>query len=173
MDIITNNNSLVFDPPVQVDAGWTDDLLTFDGHGHLYGIAAGVLHKYTVTATKPATAADIAHNGTIGTGFTLKTLTATGPDLLLGTTAAGELLSYRITGGDWARFELRSSTWQVFDDLVSPGGGLYFAHHRSGALYCYVDASPSDGTGTDIVSRGTVDETGWTQTLLSAQPLRY
>ena len=173
VDVITNANSLTFDPPVPLGAGWTHDLLTYDGYGHLYGIADGVLRKYTISGSKPA-GDDITSNGVMGAGFTLKTVTATGPDWLLGTTDGGALLSYRINGaGDWDRFELRSSTWQVFDDLLSPGGGLYFGHHRNGGLFFYVDGSPFDGDGGDIRGRAPVDETGWTQSLLSALPVRF
>jgi hypothetical protein len=173
VDVITNNNSLIFNPPVALGAGWTHDLLTYDGYGHLYGIANGVLRKYTISGSKPG-ADDITSNGIIGEGFTLKTLTATGSDWLLGTTDAGELISYRIAGGgNWDRHELRSSTWQVFDDLLSPGGGLYYGHHRNGALNFYVDGSPFDGNGDDIRGQDPVDAGGWTQTLLSAQPLRF
>ncbi|MCY1143581.1 tachylectin-related carbohydrate-binding protein [Actinoplanes sp. Pm04-4] len=172
VDVITNNNSLIYDPPVEIGAGWTHDLLTYDGSGHLFGIANGVLRQYTVNRTKPAEG-DIVSNGIIGNGFTLKTLAATGPDWLLGTTDAGELISYRIQPGDWDRFELRSSTWQVFDHMVSPGGGLYYGHHRDGSLAFYVDGEPFDGSGGDIRGRAPVDERGWTQTLLSAMPMRF
>lgn len=173
VDVITNNNSLTFNPPVLLGDGWTHDLLTFDGHGHLYGIADGTLRRYTISGSKPA-GDDITGNGSIGTGFALRTLTATGPDWLLGTTDAGELVSYRIKGaGDWDRHELRSTTWQVFDGLLSPGGGLYFGHHRNGGLSFYVDGSPFDGDGDDIRGQNPVDAGGWTQTVLSAQPMRY
>lgn len=76
--------------------------------------------------------------------------------------------SVRIPAG-----QLRSTAWQVFDNLVSPGGGLLFGHHPDGGLYSYVDGSPFDRQGNDIAGRGAADECGWTQTLLSAQPMRY
>jgi hypothetical protein len=123
-----------------------------------------------VTANKPA-AANIVSDGLIDTGFTLKTLTATGADWLLGTTSAGELLSYRIRGaGDWTRYELRSSTWQVFRHLLSAGGGVYFGHNAEGGLLRYTDANPYDGSGADLRGPDTVGAQGWTQVLLSAQP---
>ncbi|KOX20522.1 hypothetical protein ADK67_29300 [Saccharothrix sp. NRRL B-16348] len=170
VDVITNNTSLTFNAPVPLGGGWTHDLLAYDGRGSLYGIAAGALRRYTITANKPG-AGDITSDGLIDTGFTLKTLTATGPDWLLGTTSGGELLSYRIRGaGDWTRYELKSSTWQVFTDLVSPGGGVYFGHNADGGLYHYVDDNPYDGSGADLRGLDAVDAQGWSQVLLSAQP---
>jgi len=173
VDVITNSSSLAFKPPVLLAGGWTHDLLAYDGYGHLYGIAGGVLRRYTISGSKPA-GEDIIGDGVIDSGFTLRTLTATGPDWLLGTTDSGQLLSYHVKGaGDWDRYELRSTTWQVFDALLSPGGGLYYGHHRNGGLYSYVDGTPFDGDGDDIRGRDPVDASGWTQTLLSVQPLRY
>ncbi|ROP35994.1 tachylectin-related carbohydrate-binding protein [Saccharothrix texasensis] len=170
VDVITNDTSLTFAAPVPLGGGWTHDLLAYDGRGSLYGIAAGALRRYTVAATKPG-AGDITSDGLIDTGFTLKTLTATGQDWLLGTTSGGELLSYRIRGaGDWTRYELKSSTWQVFTDLVSPGGGVYFGHNADGGLYHYLDADPYDGSGADLRGLDAVDAQGWSQVLLSAQP---
>ncbi|WP_433790843.1 tachylectin-related carbohydrate-binding protein [Actinoplanes sp. CA-252034] len=173
VDVITNNTSLTFNAPVHLDGGWTHQLLAYDGHGDLYGIADGELRRYTVVGNKPAASA-ITSDGLIGTGFVLKTLTATGPDWLLGTTSDGELVSYRIKGGgDWDRYELRSSTWQVFDALLSPGGGLYYGQRRDGSLSFYVDGSPFDGDGDDLRGQNPVDTGGWVQTVLSAQPMRY
>lgn len=169
VDIITNNNSLEFETPVQLGSGWTHDLLTYDGSGHLYGIADGTLRRYNIGASKP-NASHITGNTLIDTGFALKTLASTGPDWLLGTTSAGELLSYRIDGaGDWNRYELRSSTWQGMDALIAPGGGAFYGH-RDGALHGYVDTLPYNGSGADLYGSGIVDASGWTQTLLSAQP---
>ncbi|MFD0427228.1 hypothetical protein ACFQ60_01040 [Streptomyces zhihengii] len=108
----------------------------------------------------------------IDTGFALRTLTSTGPDWLLGTTSAGELLSYRIRGaGDWSRYELRSSTWQTMDNLIAPGGGAFYGHRADGgSVHAYLDTLPDNGSGADLTGTGTVDASGWTQTLLSAQP---
>jgi len=172
VDVITNNESLVFNAPVYLGSGWTHDLLAYDGDGSLFGIAGtdGTLHRYTVNATKPAIG-NITNNTIIDTGFTLKTLTTAGPDWILGTTAAGALLSYKINGaGSWNRYELRSSTWQVFDNLLSPGGGVYFGHRPEGSMFRYIDDSPFDGSGGDLTGEGAVDTSGWTQYLLSAQP---
>ncbi|GAA3601404.1 hypothetical protein GCM10022419_102070 [Nonomuraea rosea] len=170
VDIRTNRDSLEFEPPVYLGNGYTHDLLAFDGKGHLFGIAGGALRRYTIAAAKPALA-DISGNTLIGSGFTLKTLTATGPDWVLGTTAGGQLISYRIAGaGSWQRHQLRDATWQGFDHLLSPGGGVYYGHHSNGSLHRYFDADPFDGQDDDLVGRGTVDTTGWVQTLLSAQP---
>ncbi|WP_345573271.1 M23 family metallopeptidase [Nonomuraea rosea] len=170
VDIRTNRDSLEFEPPVYLGNGYTHDLLAFDGKGHLFGIAGGALRRYTIAVAKPALA-DISGNTLIGSGFTLKTLTATGPDWVLGTTAGGQLISYRIAGaGSWQRHQLRDATWQGFDHLLSPGGGVYYGHHSNGSLHRYFDADPFDGQDDDLVGRGTVDTTGWVQTLLSAQP---
>ncbi|WP_404867270.1 CHAP domain-containing protein [Kitasatospora griseola] len=99
VDIVTNNTSLGFETPVALGSGWTHDLLAYDGSTYLYGIAGGVLHRYTLTATKP-TAAAITANTVIGSGFTLNTLTSTAPGWIASTTSDGELLSYRIRGAD-------------------------------------------------------------------------
>ncbi|MEV4476247.1 tachylectin-related carbohydrate-binding protein [Nonomuraea sp. NPDC049504] len=170
VDIRTNNEELIFETPVLLGTGWTHDLLAYDGKSHLFGIAAGTLRRYTLTATKPAIG-NITGNTLIGTGFTLKTLTTTGPDWILGTTTNGLLLSYKIKGkDDWDRHQLRDSTWQNFDALLSPGGGVYYGHSPAGALYRYHDGDPYDGKGDDLSGHGTVDTIGWAQTLLSAQP---
>ena len=170
VDVVTNDTSLTFQPPVPLGGGWTHDLLAYDGKGSLHGIANGTLRRYTVTGAKPG-ASGITSDGIIDEGFTLKTLTATGQDWLLGTTASGSLISYRIRGaGDWSRYELRSSTWQVFDHPLSAGGGVHFAHHRDGGLLRYLDADPFDGGDADLTSAGAVDAAGWSQVLLSAQP---
>ncbi|MFB9476084.1 M23 family metallopeptidase [Nonomuraea salmonea] len=170
VDIRTNNEELIFETPVLLGTGWTHDLLAYDGESHLFGIAAGTLRRYTLTTAKPAIS-DITSNTLIGTGFTLKTLTTTGPDWILGTTTNGLLLSYKINGkDDWDRHQLRDSTWQNFDALLSPGGGVYYGHNPAGALYRYHDGDPYDGKGDDLTAHNTVDATGWAQTLLSAQP---
>jgi hypothetical protein len=170
VDVITNNTSLTFNAPVALGGGWTHDLLAYDGHGSLYGIADGTLRRYTVSATKPG-AGNITSDGIIGEGFTLKTLTATGQDWLLGTTSGGALLSYQIrSAGNWSRYELRSSTWQAFRHLLSAGGGVYFGHNGEGGLLRYTDAGPYDGSGADLRGPDTVDAQGWSQVLLSARP---
>src|ERR1041384_5068296 len=80
VDVITNGDSLTFSQPTLLGGGWTHRLLAYDGHGHLYGIAGSTLRRYTITATKPG-AANITDNTVIqDSGFTLKTLTATGDD---------------------------------------------------------------------------------------------
>ncbi|MGN9841618.1 alginate lyase family protein [Nonomuraea sp. H19] len=170
VDIQTNRDSLIFEPPVYLGSGYTHDLLAYDGNGQLFGIAGGTLRRYTVNATKP-TIDNISGNTAIGDGFTLKTLTATGPGWILGTTADGKLISYRINGpGSWQRYQLRDATWQVFDHLLSPGGGVYYGHRSEGSLLRYDDQNPYDGQGDDLSSQGAVGTEGWTQTLLSAQP---
>jgi Peptidase family M23 len=170
VDVITNRDSLVFNPPVLLGTGWTHDLLTYDGNTHLFGIAAGVLRRYTVNAAKPAIT-NITAGQLIGTGFTLKTLTSTASNWILGTTTTGLLIAYRINGIEsYTRYQLRDSTWQGFDHLLSPGGGVYYGHAPTGSLHRYLDHNPHDGSGTDLVGLGTVDTGGWSQTLLSAQP---
>ncbi|MEU6739271.1 peptidoglycan DD-metalloendopeptidase family protein [Streptosporangium sandarakinum] len=169
IDVITNKDSLAFNPPVYLDSGWTHDLLAYDGNTHLFGIADGVLRRYTVNTTKPL-ATNISAGSLIGGGFTLKTLTATASNWILGTTAGGLLISYRIDGTPYTRYQLRDSTWQVFDHLISPGGGVYYGHRPEGSMHRYLDTDPYDGDGDDITGQGTVDTSGWTQTLLSAQP---
>ncbi|MEO3803474.1 M23 family metallopeptidase [Nonomuraea sp. B1E8] len=170
VDIRTNRDTLTFDPPVYLASGYTHELLAYDGKSHLYGIANGTLRRYTITATKP-TPTSITGNTVIGKGFTLKTLTTTGPDWLLGTTTQGELISYQIRGADsWQRHQLRDTTWQVFDHLLSPGGGVYYGHHPDHSMHSYIDSDPYDGRDDDLSKQNTVDTNGWSQTLLSAQP---
>ncbi|MDG6107224.1 hypothetical protein Daura_31345 [Dactylosporangium aurantiacum] len=172
VDVITNNTSLVFEPPILLaSSGWTLTRLAYDGSGHLYGIAGTTLRRYTVNAAKPDLD-DITGWVTIQqSGFSQKTLTTTGPDWILGNHTDGRLLSYRIDGvGDWTGSTLRATTWQVFDQIVSPGGGVYLAHKPDGSMLHYVDANPYDGDGDDISAAKTVDAGGWTQILLSAQP---
>jgi hypothetical protein len=170
VDVQSNRDSLTFNPPFLLGSGYTHDLLAYDGTSHLFGIENGTLHRYTITAAKPALA-DITGSIAIGSGFTLKTLTATGDNWILGTTAGGQLISYNISGaGSWKRYQLRDSTWQNLDHLLSPGGGVYFGHHRENSMHHYRDVNPYDGRGDDLTGRGTVDVGGWVQTLLSAQP---
>lgn len=170
VDIQSDSGSLTFDRPVYLGPGYTHDLLAYDGSGHLFGIAGGTLRRYTINAAKP-TISDISGNIKIGDGFTLKTLTATGPGWILGTTTDGRLISYRINGaGSWQRYQLRDTTWQLIEHLLSPGGGVYYGHWNEGSLFRYDDENPYDGRGDDLRGQGAVDTTGWTQTLLSAQP---
>ncbi|MEO6090503.1 MAG: hypothetical protein ABIQ18_46120, partial [Umezawaea sp.] len=168
VDVITNNDSLTFSQPTPLGGGWTHRLLAYDGFGHLYGIAGSALRRYTITAAKPA-AANITDNTLIqDSGFTLKTLTATGRDWLLGTTSTGSLLSYKISGPEnWARHELRASTWQTFDLMLSPGGGVYLGHKPDGSVTRYIDADPYDSNADDMNGAKAVDAGGWTQMLLS------
>ncbi|MEV4172455.1 CHAP domain-containing protein [Nonomuraea sp. NPDC049709] len=174
IDVITNRDSLVFNPPTPIATGWTHDLLAYDGNTHLFGIAGGVLRRYTVNTAKP-TAANISDGELVGTGFVLKTLTTTASNWILGTAYDGRLLAYRINGvltgaEKYTPYQLKDSTWQVFDHLISPGSGIYYGHRPEGSMHHYLDQNPHDGNGADIAGLGTVDDTGWTQTLLSAQP---
>ncbi|MEU6931487.1 peptidoglycan DD-metalloendopeptidase family protein [Streptomyces sp. NPDC046385] len=174
IDIKTNNLSLaLLNAPVAIGTGWTHDKLTYDGHGHLYGTAGGMLLQYLVSQPKPAGSQHIGQRVEIGTGFVLKTLTATGDDRLLANTSDGRLLEYRIdsTGG-WSSRLLAAANWSGFDKLVSPGGGLYYGVTSAGGMYWYQDVNPTDGSGGDIVYHNDdpVDVSGWTQTVLSAEP---
>ncbi|MBO3739511.1 hypothetical protein J5X75_18515 [Actinoplanes sp. NEAU-H7] len=170
VDISTNSTSLKFSAPVALGGGWTHDMLTYDGHGHLYGIADGKLLQYVVSGTKP-TSGQVGMRKEIGTGFTLKNLTATGDDWLLGVSNTGELRSYKIAAdGTWAGATL-ADRWGSFTHLLSPGSGIYYGRTSAGAMYHYFDANPFDLSGTDLDYNveDPVDEGGWTQILLSAQ----
>ncbi len=174
VDIITNNNSLAFADPVEVgQRGWVHDLLAYDGHGRLYGIADGTLHRYEVGTAKPTTQHLTGHV-VIGKGFTLKTLTATGQNWILGVSNTGELRSYQVRGvDDWSGATLKDR-WSAFTHVLSPGHGLYYGRTAAGAMYHYLDQKPYDLDGDDIeyYTDDPVDERGWTQELLSAQPIR-
>jgi hypothetical protein len=90
---------------------------------------------------------------------------------ILGTVSDGRLLSYRIRGaGDWTSAALKTSTWQVFNSLMSPGGGICFGHNSDGSLYRYLDENPYDLNGSGLTGLGAIDDSRWTQVLLSAQP---
>ena len=172
VDIITNNNSLTFSEPTALGGGWTHDLLTYDGHGHLYGIADGTLMSYVVSRPKPAES-QVGQRVVIGDGFTMRTIAASGDDWMVGITTTGVLRSYHIAADHkWTGATL-ADRWSTFDQLVTPGYGLYYGQTRDGAMYRYFDHNPFDLNGSDIEGFGTdpVDTHGWTQTLLSAQPL--
>ncbi|MEU8212154.1 M23 family peptidase, partial [Micromonospora sp. NPDC049044] len=80
-------------------------------------------------------------------------------------------LSYKINGaGSWSSGELKDSTWQGMTHLVSPGAGTYFGRTGTGGLFRYTDRNPYDGSGGDLFGLGAVDDSGWTQALLSAVP---
>lgn len=152
--------------------GWTHDMLTYDGHGHLYGIADGKLISYVVSRPKPAES-QIGGRVEIGAGFTMRTIAGTGDDWVLGISTAGVLRSYHVAADHtWTGVTL-ADRWSTFDRIVSPGYGLYYAQTRDGALYRYFDHNPYDLNGSDIEGFGTdpVDTHGWTQIQLSAVPL--
>ncbi|EWM18504.1 tachylectin-related carbohydrate-binding protein [Kutzneria sp. 744] len=172
VDIITNSNSLAFSEPTPLGGGWTHDMLTYDGHGHLYGIANGTLMSYVVSRPKPA-ASQVGQRVVIGDGFTMRTIAATGDDWLIAISTAGVLRSYHIAADNTWTGATLADRWSTFDRIVSPGYGLYYAQTRDGALYRYFDHNPYDLNGSDIEGFGTdpVDTQGWTQIQLSAQPL--
>jgi hypothetical protein len=173
IDVITNNANLTFEVSGTIESGWTHDLLSYDGHGHLYGVESGRLLQYVVSRDKPG-ADQIGMRKEIGNGgFTLKTMATAGDDRLIATTAAGHLISYGITStGSTSPRYLDDDGWQSFANLVSPGGGLYFGRNPDGAMYWYEDGNPTDGSGADISYHlnDPVASRGWTQRLLSAQP---
>lgn len=171
IDVITNRDTLGYNPPVRIATGWTHQLLTYDANTHLFGIHNGDLRRYTVSATKP-TAADISAGQLIGSGFYLNTLAATASNWLIGTTPAGRLHSYKLTSaGGWEGHTLATDHW-YFDAFLSPGNGVYYGKTGGDGLYRYLDSNPFDDTGADIQSfpNDPVDTSGWTQTLLSVQP---
>ncbi|MEW2265921.1 CHAP domain-containing protein [Streptomyces sp. NPDC047853] len=177
VDVKTNNTTLELadtNPVTRIEAsGWTHDKLTYDGFGHLYGTtAAGTLLQYPVTASKPAS---IAAGKTISEGFVLNTLTSAGKDTIVGTSADGKLLSYKIIGTKWTRQDLRTSAWGGFEQLVTPGGGLYYGVTASKGMYWYKDTNPLNNSGGDIVDHNDdpVDTSGWSQVSLSAVPKTY
>jgi hypothetical protein len=179
VDVQTNNNALVLAGVVRIwDSGWTFDKLAYDGRGHLFGTVGGTLMQYLVSEDKPAGPAHIGQRVVIGDGFVLKTLTASGQDRLLATSSDGRLIDYAIDSGaavKWSAHVLESGGWGGFDELTSPGGGLYYGRTSAGGLYWYTDADPLDGSGSDIAYHNDdpVDASGWTQTMLSAQPGSY
>ncbi|NYT94636.1 M23 family metallopeptidase [Salinispora sp. H7-4] len=175
VDVITNNESLVFNPPVKIlSGGWTYTHLSYDGAEGLYGLtSAGVLRRHEVTAMKPA-GSEIVNWVTVDSGFTLETLATTGPDWILGTVSDGRLMSYQINGvGSWESGELTSSTWQNMTHLLSPGAGTFFGRTSDGALHRYGDRDPYDNNGSDLYGQGRVTDSGWTEVLLSAQPFGF
>ncbi len=174
VDIVTNDGSLTFNDPIDIQHGWTHNLLTYDGHGHLYGTTSGgSLLQYLVSSAKPGEA-QVGQRKEIGSGgFYLKTLSGAGDDRLIATASDGQLISYAVNAsGGYTRAQLDDSGWQSFENLVSPGGGLYYGKNPDGAMYWYEDANPADGSGADISYHldDPVASRGWTQNLLSADP---
>ncbi|HTI27189.1 MAG TPA: CHAP domain-containing protein [Kutzneria sp.] len=175
VDVITNNTSLTY-ATAKLQSGWTHNLLTYDGHGHIYGTTTGgQLLQYLMSAKdgKPGEL-QVGQRVEIGSGgFYLKTLAAAADDRLIATTSDGQLISYAINAtGGYTRAQLDNAGWQSFENLVSPGGGLYYGKNPDGAMYWYEDADPTDGRGNDITYHldDPVASRGWTQMLLSADP---
>ncbi|MGC4780185.1 trypsin-like serine protease [Micromonospora zamorensis] len=172
---ITGTDPLTFTRTAErIGGGWTHDRLVYDGFGSLFGQAGGVLHRYTVTKAKPASAsADITGNTiVIDSGFGVPSLAATGQGRLLATTSGGILAAYTIPAtGPWSRVDPASSGWGGVTSLFSPGGGHYYRRDANGVVTGWLDASPYNGSGTDLtayVPAGSAS-TGW-DPLLSALP---
>jgi hypothetical protein len=173
IDVLSTTPTLTFGTPVDIGRGWNHGQLAYDGAGSLYGIAGGLLVRYTVTTAKPAEPTDFASRTEIATGFTLTTLTATGPGWILGRRTDGVLRSYSIAGaGAWTGYNLASSGWTTYKQVTSPGAGLYYGQTTAGGMDWFKDAAPFDGVGTDIQVHADdpVDTAGWNQPLISAVP---
>lgn len=175
IDVKTFNTSLTYTESL-LQSGWTHNLLTYDGHGHIYGTTSGgQLLQYLMSAQdgKPGEL-QIGQRVEIGSGgFSLKTLAAAADDRLIATASDGQLISYGVNAsGGYTRAQLDDAGWQSFTNLVSPGGGLYYGKNPDGAMYWYEDGDPADGRGGDIAYHldDPVASRGWTQTLLSADP---
>ncbi|WP_173159419.1 trypsin-like serine protease [Phytohabitans suffuscus] len=157
--------------------GWsTIDRMTYDGYGSLYGIVSStnLLRRYTLTAHKPDAAAFTRYTD-IGTGFGLKAITSPGPGRILGNVTDGRLRSYKINGNGteaWSAGTLATTGWADPTQLLSPGGGIYYARGATGRLDRYRDLNPYDGSGSDIQSFAAdpVSTTGWNQVMLSVRP---
>lgn len=170
VDVTSTLPTLTF-TTTQLGTGWTHSLLSYDGYGSLFGIAGGVLHRYTLGSAKPG-AADITGHIVVDSGFSLKTMTATGPGWILGTVADGRLVSYQITGaGVWTGHNLATTGWAGYTDLSTPGNGLYYARAADGSVSSFADASPFDGSGADLTNQSpTGGLPKWTSALVSIQP---
>ncbi|WP_405426964.1 trypsin-like serine protease [Micromonospora sp. NBC_00617] len=145
--------------------GWTQDRLVFDGSGSLFGQAGSVLRRYTVKKAKPAnTTTDITTNTLVGSNFGVRSLTATGKGRLLATTSDSKLAAYTVdAAGVWTREDPAASGWGGVTSPFSPGGGHYYRRDANGVVTGWLDASPYDGSGTDLtayVPAGAVS-TGW------------
>jgi Trypsin/Tachylectin len=171
---ITGTQPLTFTRTAEsLGAGWTHDRLVYDGFGSLFGQAGDRLLRYTVTKAKPTKWGTDIINGAqiIGSGFTVTTLAATGKGHLLAT-ASGRLIAYTATGvNGWSRDDLATSGWSGYTSIFSPGGGLYYRRDTNGVVTGFLDASPFDGSGSDLTAyapAGTASS-GW-DPILSAQP---
>jgi hypothetical protein len=171
VDVRTTTPVLTFAPPVDLDfPGWSHRALTADGYGSLYGIAGSTLRRYTLTSDKPAKA-DITNNTLVRDGFAI-TLTSPAPGWILGNEPSGKLVSYKIPTNvaDWERHDLAASGW-TYRQVISPGGGVYYAQNQGGTLLRFLDANPTNGSGTDITAYPSDPVDGaWNQSLLSAVP---
>ncbi|WBB70811.1 tachylectin-related carbohydrate-binding protein [Micromonospora sp. WMMD812] len=175
---VTGNDPLTF-TATDIADGWSAyNRLTYDGYGSLYYIngTSNQLYRRTITSAKP-TGADLTWATAIDTGFSQKTITSPAAGRILGTTSDGRLLSYRVygnatTGVGWTVSPLATTGWAGPTQVVSPGGGLYYARTATGRLDRYRDANPVDGSGADLQSFPTdpVSTSGWNQVLLSARP---
>jgi hypothetical protein len=171
VDIQTNVTSLSFAAPVAIGTGWTFLRTAYDGT-YFYGITtANALRRYTVTAAKPSLS-DFTDWTTVGTGFSLSTLTSTAPSWIIGArTSDGLVRNYHVTSGtSWV--SASPGNWGTATSTFSPGGGLYYVRSAANSVTLYYDSNPVDLSDVAIPTVGgpVADTDGWNQTALSAQP---
>ncbi|RLK23368.1 tachylectin [Micromonospora sp. M71_S20] len=174
---VTSHEPLAFTVSAPIaTSGWTHDRLVHDGNGGLFGTANGFLRRYKVTKAKPGPGDFPSwpvydNNGDPATGFSLPTLGATGKNRLVAT-AGSILVAYDVDANDvWHRQDLVTTGWSNMTSLFSPGGGHYYRRDANGVVTGYLDASPFNGSGTDVTAYAPTGpaSTGW-DPILSAVP---
>lgn len=172
---VTSTDPLLFEPPTAIGQGFTHDLLSYDGHGSLYGLDGSDLWRYTITTAKPTRITnDTGYRGT----FNMAGWTATGADWVLGTTPDGRWISYEVwqqhDDPQWTSHPLwlADDEKEIVTHVVSPGRGLYYARTSDGGLRRYLDSDPFDGSASDLrrFPDDPVDDAGWDQVVLAAVP---
>ncbi|CAM5791472.1 NlpC/P60 domain-containing protein OS=Cellulomonas persica OX=76861 GN=CPE01_03370 PE=3 SV=1 [Cellulomonas persica] len=165
VDISSNSDGVSYSKTKLASSGWTHDSLTYDGSAYLYGIADGLLIRYTVKASKPSLS-QITGRTEIGTGFTLKAIAASGPESFYGTTSDGKLVEYLFKGTTWKRTLLAASGFGSVSRLASPFGGIIYGVDADGAM------SWNEQTSTSLNRHlgKPIDASGWTQKTISGVP---